>query len=242
MPLATNMCVVAFGHVPAADQAGRGPGHPVRPPLLGWPAPVAAPRRDLRDVRHRPVHALQLAPRHQPRRDGPPGRRRAQPDLRVRHPLALEERGRGGRDAVHLRRRRAGACRRPPGSASSPTGTPWSGCTSSTWPAGSATGTTPATCAVSSPATSAPFPAGNAFHARSCGAERLTPGGTGGHPAGDTAVSRARYDGGFRHRARDSASSPLRAHHSPLVIGGYEVSPCPPTRGRSPRPSARASR
>ena len=77
MPLATNMCVVAFDHLPPAVSAGRGPGGPLRPPLLGRPAPLAAARRDLRDVRPRPVHALQLPPRHQPGRDGPPGRRHA---------------------------------------------------------------------------------------------------------------------------------------------------------------------
>ena len=79
---------------------GRGPGGAVRPPLLGRPAPVPAARRDLRDVRPRPVHALQLAPGDQPGRHGPPGRRHPEPDLRLRHPLAVEDRGRGGGRAV----------------------------------------------------------------------------------------------------------------------------------------------
>ena len=57
----------------------------------------AAARRDLRDVRARPVHALQLAPGHQPGRHGPPRRRHPEPDLRLRHPLAVEDRGRGRR-------------------------------------------------------------------------------------------------------------------------------------------------
>jgi len=41
----------------------------------GRPVADQAARRDLRDVRPWPVHALQLAPRHQPGRDGAPGRR-----------------------------------------------------------------------------------------------------------------------------------------------------------------------
>ncbi len=69
----------------------RRPGDPVRPPLLGRPAPLGQPRGDLRDVRPRAVDALQLAPRHQPGRDGAPGRGHTQPDLRLRHPLAVEE-------------------------------------------------------------------------------------------------------------------------------------------------------
>ena len=68
----------------AARRPGeRGPGHPVRPPLLGRAAPFAGPGWDMRDLRPGPVHALQLAPGHQPRRDGPPGRRRPQPHLRL---------------------------------------------------------------------------------------------------------------------------------------------------------------
>src|SRR5262249_12087159 len=51
-------------------------------------------------------------------------------------------------------------CPAAPGSASNWTGTPWPGCTSSTWPAACATGTTPATCSASSPATSASSPGG----------------------------------------------------------------------------------
>src|SRR5690349_8463389 len=87
-------------------RGGRGPGGAVRPPLLGRTAPVPAARRNLRHVRARPVHALQLAPGDQPGRHGPAGRGHAEPDLRLRHPLAVEDRGRGGGRAVLLYRRR----------------------------------------------------------------------------------------------------------------------------------------
>ena len=40
MPLATNMCVVAFEHLPPAVARPTGRVDPVRPPLLGRPAPV----------------------------------------------------------------------------------------------------------------------------------------------------------------------------------------------------------
>ena len=55
----------------------------LRSPLLGRTAALAAAGRDLRHLRSRPVHALQLAPGHQPGRDGAPRRRDTEPDLRV---------------------------------------------------------------------------------------------------------------------------------------------------------------
>ncbi len=47
----------------------RGPGDPVRPPLLGRPARHPEPRHDRAHLRHRHLHALELAYGHQPRGD-----------------------------------------------------------------------------------------------------------------------------------------------------------------------------
>jgi len=48
----------------------------------------------------------ELAPGDQPGRDGPPGRGHAEPHVRVRHALAVEDRGRGGGRAVRVQPRR----------------------------------------------------------------------------------------------------------------------------------------
>ena len=161
MPLATNMCVVAFGHLdPAIRQAA------VQVILSDhhyWGglrrSALLAGICDTFGVG--PVDALQLPPGHQPRRDDPPRRRRAQPHLRLRHPLAVEDRGRRGRATRSPSPAAPSPCPAAPGSASSWTATPWPGCTSSTWPAACATAMTPATCSASTPATSASSRAGS---------------------------------------------------------------------------------
>ena len=121
----------------------------LRSPLLGWPAAVAAARRHLRHVRPRAVHALQLAPGHQPRRHGAPGGRDARTS-----PTPATRTGRG-RPRTSSSPARCGSstarCRYRP--------TPGLGveldedasprCTSSICAAASATATTPATCAAS---------------------------------------------------------------------------------------------
>ena len=151
VPLATNMCVIAFEHLPPAIAADAVQvvlsdhhlwGGLRRSALLGGIA---------RDVRPRAVDAQQQPPRHQPRRDGPPRRGQPQPHLRMRHPLPVEDRGPdrtrragvrgriGGRpDHARPRRRRSTAT----GSAS---------CTSSTSSAAYAGGRTPSTCRASEP-------------------------------------------------------------------------------------------
>ena len=102
------------------------------PSLLGRPAALAAARRHLRHLRARAVDALQLAPGHQPGRDGAPRRRHTEPHLRLRHPLAVEDRG--GRQARRARdsRRLGRRCRPRPASASRSTRTHSPRCTSST--------------------------------------------------------------------------------------------------------------
>ena len=76
VPLATNMCVIAFEHLPpaiAADavQVVLSDHHPV-----GRPAPLGAAGRDRGHLRHGPLDAQQLPPRGQPRGDDPPRRPR----------------------------------------------------------------------------------------------------------------------------------------------------------------------
>ena len=90
MPLATNMCVVEFGDLPEPVRRGLGADRARRPPLLGRAAPQSARAgRDLPHLGHRAVHALQQPPGDQPRRDDPPRRRHARPDLRRGHPHAV---------------------------------------------------------------------------------------------------------------------------------------------------------
>ena len=97
------------------------------------------------------VHALQLAPGHQPGRDGPPGRRHPEPHLRVRHALAVEDRGGGQAGCPRDSRTGPSRCRPRRALASNSTTTRSAHCTSSTSGAGSATATTPATCRASIP-------------------------------------------------------------------------------------------
>ena len=143
----------------ARGRRRRRAGRAVRPPPLGRAAALAAACRHLRHVRDGAVDAQQLPPRHQPRRDDPPGRRDAEPDLRLRHPLPVEDRGRDQRRASSTS---------STGSVAVPTG-PGLGveldrdaarrrCTSSTSPAASAGARTPSTCGRSS-RTSRPTPA-----------------------------------------------------------------------------------
>ena len=107
---------------PPAVAARLGAGGALRPPLLGRAAPLPAARRDLRHLRAGPVDALQLASGHQPGRDDASRGRDAQPDLRLRHPLAVEDRGRraGGRSSSATAR---SPCRRRRAWASSSTAT-----------------------------------------------------------------------------------------------------------------------
>ena len=115
MPLATNMCVVAFDQL--APAVAKGSVHVVLSDHHYWGGLQRSRllAGHLRHVRPRAVDALQLAPGHQPGRDGAPRRRDAEPHLRLRHALAVEDRG--GRQARRagvqgrLRRR----CRRHPG-------------------------------------------------------------------------------------------------------------------------------
>ena len=108
MPLATNMCVVAFDQLEARRRERLGARGAFRSPLLGWSAALAPARRHLRHLRPRAVDALQLPPRHQPGRDGASRRRHPEPHLRLRHPLAVEDRGdrQARRPGVQGRRRR----------------------------------------------------------------------------------------------------------------------------------------
>ena len=120
-----------------------------RPPLLGRSAAIAAAGRHLRELRSRPVDALQLAPRHQPRRHGAPGRRR-----RRTSPTRATPTGRGRPRRSSSRARSSSStgrcrCRRRRGWACRSTRTASPRCTSSTCAAASATATTPVTCAAS---------------------------------------------------------------------------------------------
>jgi glucarate dehydratase len=107
MPLATNMCVVAFDHLAPAVAKDS-----VRVVLSdhhywgGLQRSRLLPH--LRDLRPRAVDALQLPPRHQPCGDGAPRRSHTQPHLRVRHPLAVEDRGDRQTRQAGVRRRLGG--------------------------------------------------------------------------------------------------------------------------------------
>lgn len=81
IPLATNMYVVADGHLAARHRAGCLPGDPVRPPLLGRAEGQPGSCADLRDMGAGPVDAFELPPRHQPGGDDPPGGGLSEPDL-----------------------------------------------------------------------------------------------------------------------------------------------------------------
>lgn len=108
VPLATNMCVIAMEHLPPAIAADAVQvvlsdhhlwGGLRRSALLGgitqtWGA--------------RAVDAQQLPPRDLARRHGAPGRGDAQPHLRLRHPLPVEDPGRHPARGARLRRRRGG--------------------------------------------------------------------------------------------------------------------------------------
>ncbi len=146
VPLATNMCVIAFEHVAPAVAAGRRADRAVRPPPLGRAAALRAARRHHRDVRAGAVDAQQLPPRRLARRDGAPGRRDAEPDLRLRHPLPVEDPGRDRSRASCRSTTGRSPCQPVPASASSSTGTCSACCTSSTSAAAYAVARTPSTC------------------------------------------------------------------------------------------------
>ena len=70
MPLATNMCVVAFDQLAPAVAANAVKRGALRPSLLGRTAALPAAGRHLRHLRSGPVDALELASGHQPGGDG----------------------------------------------------------------------------------------------------------------------------------------------------------------------------
>ena len=149
-PLATNMCVIAHGAPPAGDRVRRRADRAVRPPPVGRPAPLAAAGRDHRDLGPGAVDAQQLAPRRLARRDDPPGRRDADPDLRLRHPLPVEDPGPHQARACCPSWTARSPCRRVRASASSSTATCSGCCTSSTSSAAYDVARTPSTCGPSS--------------------------------------------------------------------------------------------
>ena len=163
MPLATNMCVVAFNQLAPAiakQSVARGA---FRPPLLGRSAAIAIAGRHLRQLRSRPVDALQLAPRDQPRRHGAFGGGDAEPHVRVRHPLAVEDRG-GRQAGRHRVRRRVGARADDSGAGRADRrGATSAHCTSNICAVASAIATTPATCAASTRPTRRSARAGSPF-------------------------------------------------------------------------------
>jgi glucarate dehydratase len=113
MPLATNMCVVAFDEI--APSVARGSvsvilsdhhywGGLTRSKVLSGICETFGLGLSMHSNSH-------LAPGHQPGGDGAPGRRDAEPDLCLRHPLAVEDAGRPRRRRAELPRwlcRRAG--------------------------------------------------------------------------------------------------------------------------------------
>ena len=93
VPLATNMCVIALDHLPAsiasdAVQVVLSDHH-----LWGGLMKLPTARRHRRHLGSRPVDAQQLPPGDLARGDDAPGRGDAQPDLRLRHPLPVEDPG-----------------------------------------------------------------------------------------------------------------------------------------------------
>ena len=89
MPLATNMCTVSFADLPESIRLGSvkiilGDHH-----FWGGLRASVELARICRTWGIGHVHAQQLAHGHLARRDDAPGRRRAEPDLCLRHALPL---------------------------------------------------------------------------------------------------------------------------------------------------------
>ena len=108
MPLATNMCVVAFDHL--APAVAKDSVRVVLSDHHYWGGLQRSRHAGghLRDVRPRAVDALQLPHGHQPRRHGAPRGRHPEPHLRLRHPLAVEDRGDRQARRARVRRRLGG--------------------------------------------------------------------------------------------------------------------------------------
>ena len=161
MPLATNMCVVAFAHLPPAIRAGAVQvvlsdhhywGGLRRSRLLAGICETFGLGLSMHSNSHLGISLAAMV-----------HLAAATPNLTyacdTHWPWKTEDVVAGEPFGFPAAR---SASRTRPGSGSSSTGTRWPGCTSSTCGAACATGTTPATCAASSPATSASSRAGRA--------------------------------------------------------------------------------
>ncbi len=122
-----------------------GAGGAFRPSLLGRPAALTPAGRHLRDLRTRAVDALQLPHGYQPRRHGAPRGRHAESHLRMRHALAVEDRGDRQAGCARVRRRLGGRADDAGSRGRTRRGFARRADTSSTCAAVSATATTPAT-------------------------------------------------------------------------------------------------